>query len=162
MSEFVENAPKDLYSPEILSGIGRQLKKRWIILAIVVVPLLIVFIFSMIQRIKWLSMASVVLAGAFAIFWIELFCVPKIRYRSLVRTALSGRHHVQTMEFSRVDPDPCLVDGVSCYSLIFLGEPDRHGSRERLFYLDRSLPLPELVPGRNYDVRYSGRTIIGI
>ncbi len=162
MSEFVENATKELYSPEILSGIGRQLKKRWIILAVVVVPLLIIFIFSMIQRIKWLSMASVVLAGVFAIFWIELFCVPKIRYRALVRTALSGRHHVQTMEFSRVDPDPCLVDGVSCYSLIFLGEPDRHGSRERLFYLDRSLPLPELVPGRNYDVRYSGRTIIGI
>ena len=162
MSEFAVNAPKDLYSPEILSGISRQLKKRWIILAAVVVPLVIVFIFSMIQRTKWLSMASAVLAGVFAVFWIELFCVPKIRYRALVRTALSGQHHDQTMEFSRVDPVPCMVDGVSCYSLIFLGEPDRHGSREQLFYLDRSLRLPELVPGRNYVVRYSGRTIIGI
>jgi len=155
-------APKDLYTEEILAEENRCLRSRWLVLAAAAVPLLAVFVFSLIQRTKWLSMVSMCLLGVFAVFWIDLFCVPRLRYRKLVSNALTGRSHTETLEFARIDPDPSLVDGVPCRSLTFLGTPDRHGSRERLFYLDEKLPLPELEPGRSYAVKYSGRTIIGL
>lgn len=162
MSEAIQAEPRDLYSPAILSDISGRLNRRWLVLAVVALPLLALFIFSMISRIRWLSMVSAVVLGFFAVFWIDLFVIPALRYRNLVRNALTGRAHVKTLEFARMDPDPCQVDGVSCRSLIFLGEPDRHGSREQLLYLDRAVPLPDLQPGQSYAVRFSGRTITGL
>lgn len=162
MSEQNEYTPQNLYTDEMLAEINSRLRSRWIVLAAVVVPLLAVFVFSLVQRTKWLSMVSAVLAGVFAVFWIDLFCAPRLHHRKLVASALGGRHHTETLEFARMDPDPCMVDGVSCRSLIFLGKPDRHGSREQLFYLDRSLPVPELEPGKSYTLVYTGRTIIGL
>lgn len=162
MSELTEKVPADLYSREYLSDISDQLKKHWLVLAAVAGPLLAVFVFSMIRRTEWLSMVSAVLAGCFAVFWIDLFCVPRLRYRKLVVSALTGRNHTRTLEFSRMESDPCLVDGVPCRSLFFLGDPDKHGSREQLFYLDLKIPAPELVEGRYYTVKFTGRTIIGL
>ncbi len=162
MSEHNESTPKDLYTEAMLAEINGRLRNRWIVLAAVAVPLLAVLVVSVIQRVKWVSMASAVAVGVFAVFWIDLFCIPRLRYRKLVTEALTGRSHVEALEFSHLEPDPCMVDGVSCRSLIFLGKPDKHGSREQLFYLDEKLPLPELEAGRSYTVKYTGRTIIGL
>ena len=85
-----------------------------------------------------------------------------LRYRRLVRTALSGRSHEKALEFCRLEPDRSVVDGVACSSMIFLGDPDKHGSREMLLYWDRELPVPDLEPGTVYTVKYTGRNIIGI
>ena len=64
--------------------------------------------------------------------------------------------------FSRVTAEISSVDGIPCRSLIFLGDPDKHGSREMLLYWDRELPVPDLEPGTVYTVKYTGRNIIGI
>ena len=66
------------------------------------------------------------------------------------------------MDYVRTEPDRSVVDGVACSSLIFLGDPDKHGSREMLLYWDRELPDPDLEPGTVYTVTYTGRNIIGI
>ena len=162
MSENTDLNPKPLYTGEMLSEINGRLKSRWIVLAAVAVPLLAVLVVSVIQRVKWVSMASAVAVGVFAVFWIDLFCIPRLRYRKLVMEALGGRSHTETLEFARMEPDPCMVDGVPCCSLIFLGKPDKHGSREQLFYLDLNLPVPELEEGKSYALKYTGRTIIGL
>ena len=178
MSETNETNLKDLYSEEMLSEANRVLKSRWIVAGVVAAVFLGIFAWTMVVRASWYTLrdtyplsestlqvittVSVILLGIFAVFWIDLFVLPALRYRNLVRTALTGRSHTETMEFSRVDPDPCMVDGVSCWSFTFLGEPDRHGSRERLFYMDHRLPLPDFRPGRNYVLKYTGRTIIGL
>ncbi len=178
MSEATGSNLKDLYTEESLSDVRRKLNRRWLVLGLAAAVLLTAAVGSMILRFVWsdpretypltaaqlqtVTSVSVVLLGFFSVFWIDLFCMPLLHYRKLVANALTGRSHVQAMEFARLDSDPCLVDGVSCRSLIFLGEPDKHGSREQLFYLDEALPLPELLPGRIYHVKFSGRTIIGL
>ena len=68
----------------------------------------------------------------------------------------------KTMEFVRTEPDRSMVDGVACSSLIFLGDPDRHGSREMLLYWDREIPQPDLKPGRIYSVKYTGKNIFTV
>ena len=153
---------QNLYSDESFTGIDRQLKRRMVILFLVIAVLLGLFVYAMISRSRIMAIVSACLAGCFAVFYADLFCAPLIHYRRLIKSALSGRSHEKTMEFLRQEPDRSMVDGVACTSLIFLGDPDKHGSREMLMYWDRELPMPDLEPGTEYTVRYTGKNIIGI
>ena len=153
---------RNLYNDQSLTVLNRKLKTRLMVLLAVSVVLLGLLIWAMIARIEWLAMVAACLAGCFAVFFADLFCAPLIRYRRLVRAALSGRHHEKALEFCRTEPDPSVVDGVPCRSLIFLGDADKHGSREMLLYWDQSIPLPDLEAGREYTVTYTGKNIIGM
>ena len=155
---------KNLYTAESLAGIEGRLKRRFALLAVACVLLAALAVWSACVHpaIEWLTMVSVLLAGFIAIFVIDLFCLPLIRYRRLVREALTGRTHTQTLEFVRAESDISMVDGVACRGLIFLGDPDKHGSRDMLLYWDREIPLPELEPGAFYAVQYTGKTIIAL
>ena len=153
---------KDLYTAEMLESLNGRLKKRWILVGIVSALLLAGFVWSVAVRAEWLSIVLVVLLGAFLVFYIEMFCRPLLDYRKLMVSALSGRSHDRDMEYVRTEPDSSSVDGVSCRSLIFLGDADKHGSREMLLYWDEEIPLPVLEEGKTYTVRYTGRNIIAI
>ena len=151
-----------LYSDQSYEAIDRQLKRRLALLFTVTGVLLGIFIWAMIARIQWLAIVSATLAACFAIFFTELFCMPLVYYRRLVRSALTGRFHEKEMAFDHPEPETSVVDGVACRSLIFLGDPDRHGSREMLLYWDREIPMPDLEPGKVYTVQYTGKNITGI
>ncbi len=153
---------KELYSAEMLASLNGKLKKRWILVGIISALLLAGFVWSVAIRVEWLSIALLALLGIFLIFFIEMFCRPLLDYRKLVVTALSGRSHDRVMEYVRTEPDTSSVDGVSCISLIFLGDADKHGSREQLLYWDEEIPLPALQEGQSYTVRFTGRNIIAI
>jgi hypothetical protein len=105
---------------------------------------------------------SACLAGVFSIFFVELFCLPHVRYRRLIRSALSGRRHTRDLVYDHSETEVSTVDGIPCRSLIFLGDPDKHGSREMLLYWDNEFPLPALVPQTVYTVDYTGKNIIGL
>ncbi len=153
---------QNLYSDQSYLSIDRQLKRRLVLLFAVLAVLLGIFVWAMTARIQWLAIVSASLAGCFAVFFADLFCAPLVRYRRLVRSALNGRSHEKDLEYVRTEPDRSVVDGVACSSLIFLGDPDKHGSREMLLYWDRELPAPDLEPGTVYTVSFTGRNIIGI
>ena len=153
---------KELYSAEMLASLNGKLKKRWILVGIISALLLAGFVWSVAIRVEWLSIALLALLGVFLIFFIEMFCRPLLDYRKLLVTALSGRSHDRVMEYVRTEPDTSSVDGVSCISLIFLGDADKHGSREQLLYWDEEIPLPALQEGQSYTVRFTGRNIIAI
>ncbi len=153
---------QSLYSDQSFQTVDRQLKRRLVVLLLVTAVMLGLFVWAMVSRIEWLAMTAACLGGCFAVFFSDLFCAPLVRYRRLIRTALSGRDHKKVLEFARLEPERSVVDGVACRSLIFLGDPDKHGSRDMLLYWDQELPLPELQPGTAYAVRYTGKNIIGI
>lgn len=151
-----------LYSDQSRDTIRSQLNRRLAVLFVVLALLLAVFVWAMANRTEWLAITAACVSGCFAVFFTDLFCMPLVRYQRLIRSALTGRHHEKALEFCRLEPDVSVVDGVSCRSLIFLGDPDKHGSREMLMYWDALLPLPELTPGAVYNLRYTGKNIIGI
>ena len=151
-----------MYTEQTLGSVGGRLNRRLIVLFAVIAVLLAVFVWAMVSRVEWLAMVSVSVAGCFAIFFVDLLCLPLVQYRRLVRSALSGRLHTKELEFSHVEPDLSVVDGVACRSMIFLGEPDKHGSRDILLYWDNEFPLPELEPGETVSVEYTGKNITGL
>ena len=151
-----------LYTEDALNEVSRRLNRRFLILGIVVGLLLAGFVAAMIVRVEWAAMACASLAGVFAVFFTDLFCMPLILYRRLITSALKGRSHSKDLEFSRLEEEISSVDGIPCRSLIFLGDPDKHGSRDMLLYWDNEIPLPELEPEAVYTVRYTGKNIIGL
>ena len=151
----------ELYSEKDVAGIDGQLKKRWIVIGAVLVLLLAFIVVSAVLRIEWLTMVAVFLFGAFAVFSIDLFCLPLLRYRKLLTAALTGRNHTGSFEFKEAESETSMVDGVSCRGLIFLGEADRHGSREQRYYWDEERPLPGFQAGDQITLKYTGKNIIG-
>ena len=152
---------KDLYTDKDLLAISAQLKKRYILLGCGLAVFLALFIFSMVIRLEWLSMVSVFLFCSLAVFVIEMCCLPLHRYKKLINAALTGRSHVETLEYKETEAETSVVDGVTCLGLIFLGAPDKHGTREQRFYWDREIPLPAFNPGDQVTLKYTGRNIIG-
>ena len=152
----------ELYSEKDIGHISGQLKKRWLLISAVLVVFLAVFAISMVLRAQWLTMLSVFLFGSFAVFAIDLFCLPLIRYRKLLVSALTGRTHTGVFEFEKQEPEDSMVDGVSCHGLLFLGEPDKHGIREQRFYWDAGLPVPDFRPGEEVTLKYTGKNIVGL
>ena len=153
---------QDLYSPEIFSATRKKLRNRLGLLALVGAACLAVFIWAMVNRNEWPAIVSLSLFCFFTIFFVDLFCLPVARYKALVSSALTGRTHTAVMTFVRIEPDLSMIDGVPCRGLIFLGEPDKHGTREQLYYWDNALPLPELVPDTDVEIRYTGKNIIAL
>lgn len=151
----------DLYSSSDLQSVSSQLKKRYLVLGILLAVILAVIVYSWIIRVEWLSVASIVLFGAVMVFVIDLFCMPLHRYKKLLVSALSGRTHTETLEFGEVEKESSFVDGVACQGLIFLGQPDKHGTREQRYYWDKEIPLPDFKAGDQVTIKYTGRNIIG-
>lgn len=152
---------QDLYSEKDLQLISGQLKKRYLLLGCILVVVIAAFVVSMAVRIEWLSIALFILAGAVSIFVIDLFCMPLHRYKKLILSALTGRTHTEELEYHEAEAETSVVDGVLCRGLIFLGDPDKHGTREQRFYWDEEIPLPAFVPGDRITLKYTGRNIIG-
>ena len=158
----------ELYTEESVRVLNAQLKKRWIVLAAVAAVMLGLFVWTMIvrretnDRLQWLSVASVIVLGFFSVFWIDVICGPLLRYRTMIRNAASGRRHTKTMPFVRAEEDVSVVDGVPRRGLIFLGDPDKHGTRDQLLYWDLEIPMPAFEAGKEYTVAYSGKSIVEI
>ena len=151
----------DLYSENDLLQISSQLKKRWFLLGIGLAVILAVFIWSLTARTEWLSVVSFFLFCVLSIFVIEMLCLPLHRYKKLLTAALTGRNHTETMVFDHQEEETSVVDGVACRVLIFLGKPDKHGTKEQQFYWDSEVPLPAFNPGDEVTLKYTGRNIIG-
>ena len=152
---------QDLYSGKDIQQLSAQLKKRYLVMGCVMAVFLAVFVFSLVIRVEWLSMASFMLFFASAVFVFDVFCMPLRRYRKLINSALTGRTHTEVLEYEKTEEDTSVVEGVPCLGMIFLGSPDKHGSREQRFYWDKELPLPDFVPGEQITLKYTGRNIIG-
>ncbi len=151
---------KELYTDADWQHIQAQLRRRLYTILAVAALFLAAAVFTFIRRTEIPTVILVILAGAVLIFGLEMFWLPVHRYEVLVRSARKGRTHTETLIFDHIEPEVSLVDGVSCTSLVFLGSPDKHGTREQLYYWDREIPLPAFTPGRSYEISYTGKNIV--
>ena len=151
-----------LYSDESLAAVQQKLNRRLAVLYAVLCAGLAVFVWLAVIRAEIPAIVAFCVTGCFLIFWLNMFCMPLVKYRRLIRTALHGRSHTRTLEFAGVEPEESVIDGVVYRSLLFLGEPDKHGTREQQLYWDRELPLPDFQPGQQVTLQITDRMIIGV
>ena len=150
----------ELYHQSDLQQLNGQMQRRLSFIFGIAIVFLGLGIWSVTARIEWLSIALTVCVGAVLIFGIEMFWRPLYAYRKVLLSALHGRSHEVRVEFDRREEEISVVDGVPFTSLIFLGEADKHGTREQMYYWDREKDLPAFEPGKEYGIRYTGKVII--
>lgn len=156
-----------LYTEQDLAGIRRQLKSRTLVLASVSVVFVALIVWALLmddhreQRPEVLTTVLVLLWGFFVVFWWDIFCHPLRCYQKHLLSALHGRTHEIEVVYASTDGNRSVVDGVTFQDMIFLGDADKHGDRERRFYWDTELPLPEFTPGQALTLQYYDRFITG-
>jgi len=156
-----------LYNEQVLLSLNGQICRRRIVLGAVSLVLLALIVLAVLQddgkqnRPELLVSVLVIFTGCFAIFFHDLMIRPLRSYFHHVDRALHGRSHEADFIFDRLSEDVSLVEGVAYRDLIFLGEPDKHGDRERMFYWDSELPLPAFEKGQQVSLHYYDRFITG-
>ncbi len=158
---------QNLYTESDHQAVRSQLKRRLLVLLGLSLLFLAVIIWTLIlddhkaNRPELYTTLAVLLWGFTAIFFWDLLCKPLHCYARFIDTALHGRCHEVQVEFSRRNEEKSVVDGVTYRDLIFLGEADKHGDRDRMFYWDAELPDPPFAPGDQVTLRYYDRFITG-
>lgn len=152
---------KELYTENDLAALRAQISRRMKIMLIPAILLLASGIFFFITRIEAAASASFVLLAFTIIFTLEFLCRPLRCYAKHMDAALHGRTHEISVVYRETEQQTSVVDGVSFLSLIFLGEPDKHGIRETMFYWDQELPLPDFKPDDTVTLKYYDKNIIG-
>ena len=152
---------RELYSEQDLQKIQGQLNKRLLLLGVFSTILLAVVVYSFVIRVELMTTISVILMGMVIIFVLDLFCKPLWQYRRLIQNALHGRSHTESFVYDHLENEISQVDGVTCRSMVFLGTPDKHGTREQMYYWDAELALPGFQQGDQVTLRYTDKNIIG-
>ena len=156
-----------LYTENDLQSIKAQLKKRKIVLLLISVVFLALVVYTLViddhkenRPEVWTTVFVMLWGFSFIFFW-DMFCQPLRKYIQHLEYSLHGRSHEVEVEFSHWDAEDSVVEGVRFRDAIFLGEANKHGERDRMFYWDIEKPLPTFSQGDSVLVQYYDRFITG-
>ena len=156
-----------LYTEQDLARLKGQLKRRYaVFLAIFLVAAVLTGLTLIMDdrkqnRPEVQTTLAVILGGSAMIFYWDMMIHPLSAYTRHVDTALHGRSHEITVTFDHLNEEESVVEAITYRDIIFLGEADRHGIREQMFYWDVEFPLPAFTPGQEVTLRYFDRYITG-
>ena len=156
-----------LYTEQNLTDLRKQIRKRMLVFftifafAVAVITVLLVQDNHKENRPEMLTTAAVILFGCAMIGFYDLAIHPLRSYAKHIDTSLHGRCHDVSVLFDHEKEESSVVDGVVYRELIFLGDADKHGDRDRTFYWDREIPVPDFHQGQEVSVRYYDRFVTG-
>ena len=136
-----------IYSEKDYEAVSRQLRQRWITVAIPCAILLAVVVWSLIRRLEVVTTVSTILIGIILIAAYDLCIKPLCCYRQLLDTVLHGRTRETTLPFVSISEDVNLVDGVNCRALSCLDYDGKGRPYDRLFYFDALKEFPDFQQG---------------
>ncbi|MGN0794397.1 MAG: hypothetical protein ACI4MG_08020 [Aristaeellaceae bacterium] len=151
-----------LYTESDLSSICRQIRKRWRIVCIPCLLLLGILIWSLTQRLEWITTACTILIGGLLIAVFDLAIRPLNCYRKHLDNVLHGRIHAVTLPFVSISEDVNLVDGVAYRSMTCLDVDGKGRPYDRLFYFDAQKQFPDYQEGDQLLIRHHGLLIADI
>lgn len=108
-------------------------------------------------RMKYLSLAALILGGCVVYGWVSLKVMPWAAYLRLLREMESGLRKETVGAFVAAGEESRTVDGVSVHDITL----DAGQDADLLFYWDDDKPRPEFVPGQRLKVTSFGKFITG-
>lgn len=136
-----------IYSPEDVSAVKEQIRRRWLAVGAPCVVLLAVLIVSLVLRVEAVTTVSTILIGTILIFCWDMFIKPLSCYRKYLESVLYGRTHEAVLPFIALSEDVNVVDGVPCRSLTCQDVDAKGRPYERLFYFDAQKTFPAFEQG---------------
>ncbi|MBQ8161737.1 MAG: hypothetical protein IJ083_13455 [Clostridia bacterium] len=151
-----------MYRTEEIHQLSADIKKRWICLAVPLLLLLGIQIYSLTIRSEWLTDVTGVLLCVLFIFFFELTILPLIRYRRHVQDMLTGITHEIEGTFLSFDQEVSMVEGVRFRAMNVQCVDDLGKDYERMFYYDVEKPLPDFQNGDTLRIVYHDRQIASV
>ena len=156
---------QSLYTEKNLADLKNQIRKRRLIFFALLAAAAGLIVWTLLldnhreNRPVVLTTLILVASGCGLIFFYDLLIHPLRAYERHLISSLHGRFHEVTVVFDHLNEEETMIDGLTYRDLIFLGEPDKHGDRERLFYWDAEIPLPSFASGQEVTLQYFDRFI---
>ena len=151
-----------LYTPDDLTAIQAQIRKRWLAVGLPCIALLALLIVSLVIRVEVITTLCTILIGAILIFCWDLLLKPLHCYRTHLQNVLHGRVHEVELPFESMSEDSSLVDGVYYYAIHCMDTDGKGRAFRRLFYFDAQKTRPDFTQGEKVYVLYHGLTIADI
>ncbi|WP_102410329.1 hypothetical protein [Beduinella massiliensis] len=151
-----------LYGQEDFASNQRQLRREWVRLAILSLPLLLLLIFSLVRRMEMATILVTIVWGALAIFLGSLKLGPVYAYRRYLREVTSGlSRETQGVVVSYAE-DLTFKEGVQFHVLTVNVGQTGDEEDDRIFYFDHYKPQPGLTPGERVNVTSHSNFVIGL
>ena len=136
-----------------LGARNRAMRVVWVVCAVA----LALTVTGFVIRMKYLSLAALILGGCVVYGWVSLKVMPWIAYLRLLREMESGLRKQTVGAFVAAGEDSRMVDGVSVHDVML----DAGQDADLLFYWDDDKPRPEFAPGQRLKVTSFGKFITG-
>lgn len=128
-------------------AITRQQRKRWLLIAIPCLILLIPLVAGLLIRVEWMTSVSTILIGVILIAGYDLAIKPLHCYEQHLNNCLYGRTRECELPFLRLSENIDLVDGVRYRQLLCSDTDGKGRPYERLFYFDALAEFPQVNEG---------------
>ena len=159
-----------MYTEQELTDIRAQIKKRWIVLVIPMVALLVGIIVTLVIRSGRtlddvtaqviVDVCSLLIAGLL-IGGHGLAIKPLSCYARHLDGMLHGMTHtIEDGTFSHLDTDESLVEGVRYRGMTVQRFNEKGKPYQQLFYFDAEKPIPTFTEGQRLRVTYHDRTVV--
>lgn len=147
-----------MYTEQELNDLNRQIKRRWLMMLLPLLLMLALIVTALIIRSELMADLATLLLGGLMIFSYETAIKPLLCYRRLLNGLLHGRNHELDCEYSRIDDEISLVEGVNYWAVTVICD-DEKTPYERLFYLDAQKPRLQLAAGTPVHLVYHDRML---
>ena len=136
-----------IYTEADYLAITRQQRKRWLLIAIPCLILLIPLVAGLLIRVEWMTSVSTILIGVVLIAGYDLAIKPLHCYEQHLNNCLHGRIRECELPFLRLSENIDLVDGVRYRQLLCSDTDGKGRPYERLFYFDALAEFPQVNEG---------------
>lgn len=148
-----------MYTREDREKTDRQIRKRWMVIALISMTVLCGIVVSLVVRWQWLTILLTIVLGAVLLLGIDLFVKPLVKYRAHLRMAMGDALRTLEGDYISRSTEESMIDGLRCTSFL-VTDTDVDGEPcERLFYYDSERAFPELAAGTPLRIRYYDRTV---
>lgn len=136
-----------IYTEADYAEIVKQQQKRWLLIALPCVLLLVVLFLALMNRVEWLTTVSTILIGVILIAGYDLAIKPLHCYEMHLNSCLHGRTRECELPFIRLSENVDLVDGVHFRQLLCKDMDAKGRPYERMFYFDMEKSFPDVQEG---------------
>jgi len=136
-----------IYTEADFLAITRQQRKRWLLIAIPCLILLIPLVAGLLIRVEWMTSVSTILIGVVLIAGYDLAIKPLHCYEQHLNNCLHGRTRECDLPFIRLSENVDVVDGVHFRQLLCADVDGKGRPYERLFYFDADKTFPQVQEG---------------
>lgn len=136
-----------IYTEANYLAITQQQRKRWLLIAIPCLILLIPLVAGLLVRVEWMTSVSTILIGVILIAGYDLAIKPLHCYEQHLYNCLHGRTRECELPFLRLSENIDLVDGVRYRQLLCSDTDGKGRPYERLFYFDALAEFPQVNEG---------------